>query len=169
MKGAGSSHASPRSRLIEPALDAALLGHASAAKSDAATRLLPSTAKPDAHFFAQRAKIIFKARRDRDTLFADIGVHFGEPGWDIMLDLYQAHYEKNQVSVSSACIAASVPATTGLRHLVLLEDRGLVQRDYDAHDRRRSLVTLTALGLAMMELWILRVGGASICPCHNCV
>ena len=64
------------------------------------------------------------------------------------------------MSVSSVCIAAAVPATTGLRHLVALEGLGLITRDYDPFSyRRRCFVRLADPGLAMMEKWLSRFAG----------
>ena len=71
----------------------------------------------DAGSKARLGRAIYRARRDRDVMFDGHGRLFGEPAWDILLDLYIAYHEKSAVSVSSVCIAAAVPATTGLRHL----------------------------------------------------
>ncbi len=89
-------------------------------------------------------------RRRRDTVFgvADL---FGEPAWDILLDLYLAHLDQREVSVSSACIAASVPPTTGLRYLARLERQGLVKRTPDGIDKRRVLVTLSERAIDLVE------------------
>lgn len=40
---------------------------------------------------------------------------FGEPAWDMIVDLFIAAEENKTVSVSSLCIDASVPMTTVLR------------------------------------------------------
>src|ERR1700756_5644636 len=45
---------------------------------------------------------------------------FGEPAWDILLELLRAKLAYERISVSSACIAAGVPPTTGLRWLKAL-------------------------------------------------
>ena len=51
-------------------------------------------------------KIINEEHDDNDELF-------GEPAWDILLDLYIANVENKPVSVSSACIGSAAPPTTG--------------------------------------------------------
>src|SRR3546814_5777917 len=40
---------------------------------------------------------------------------FGDPAWDMLLDLTAARAEHNRVSVTSLCIASGVPLTTALR------------------------------------------------------
>lgn len=86
--------------------------------------------------------LIRRLRQVRNSLFGDR--LFGEPAWDIMLDLYQASLEGRSISVSSACIASAVPATTALRHLKGLEQAGLVERAQDGADARRVFVRLTS-------------------------
>ncbi len=79
---------------------------------------------------------------------------FGEPTWDILLDLYVATRENRPVPTTSACIGANVPPTTALRWLRILEARGLVDREEDGRDGRRTFVRLSELGLTAMEDWI---------------
>jgi DNA-binding MarR family transcriptional regulator len=79
---------------------------------------------------------------------------FGEPAWDILLDLYASEVEGRQVSISSACVASSVPATTALRWLNTLADSGLVARAPDGSDARRSNLELTPLGRSSLRRWI---------------
>ena len=93
---------------------------------------------------------IIKSRQQREqyldaTLFAD-------PAWDILLDLTAARLDGQTVPVSSACIAAQVPMSTGLRWVRQLVEAGLIRRWTDPSDRRRDLVELTdAAHQAMMD------------------
>src|SRR6478752_3443507 len=52
------------------------------------------------------------------------GELFAEPAWDMLVDLFIAHLEGQQVYVSSLCIAAGVPPTTALRYIQDLERNG---------------------------------------------
>ena len=115
----------------------------------------------DSSRFKPVAKAIYRARRDRDALFGQKSGLFGEPGWDILLDLYRARQEQRFVSVSSACIASAVPPTTGLRHIAALQRHGLVERQYDPFDARRCFVGLTDIGAAIMDRWFARLGAES--------
>lgn len=84
---------------------------------------------------------IIRARRLRDQFFQS--ELFADPGFDMLLDLYAAHLEGNRVSVSSLCIAAAVPATTALRWIRALTEKGLFVRTFDTEDGRRIYISLS--------------------------
>ncbi len=96
-----------------------------------------------------RARNILKLRRERERLL-DRRL-FGEPGWDMLLELYVAHCDGKSVTVSAVAQASAGPTTTGLRYISLLAEAGLVERTKAAHDRRSILVSLTDEGLAAIE------------------
>ena len=96
------------------------------------------------------ARQAYALRRKRAAIFGNPDL-FGEPAWDILLDLYIAKGEGKHVSVSSACIGSAAPSTTGLRWLGVLADEGLVVREADAGDHRRVLVRLTPAGQTAMD------------------
>nr|WP_255630860.1 winged helix DNA-binding protein [Novosphingobium sp. FKTRR1] len=99
------------------------------------------------------ARELYVARRRRGRhLSSDL---FGEPTWDILLDLYAATREGRRVPTTSACIGADVPPTTALRWLRILESRGLVAREDDGRDGRRTFVYLTERGLEAMDGFLL--------------
>ncbi|KEO98904.1 hypothetical protein EH32_07300 [Erythrobacter litoralis] len=106
------------------------------------------------------ARKAYAARRRRAAIFGNPDL-FGEPAWDILLDLYIAHVERKDVSVSSACIGSAAPPTTGLRWLGVLADHGLVLREHDPADQRRVLVRLTPAGLDAMDRYFTLAAGAS--------
>jgi DNA-binding MarR family transcriptional regulator len=94
------------------------------------------------------AKRVIELRDRRQRFFEEI--EFGEPQWDILLDLFVAKLSGQTVSVSSACIGAKVPATTALRHLSTLVEKGVVHRVSDQQDARRVYVTLSKSAEAAM-------------------
>lgn len=96
------------------------------------------------------ARKVYNLRRKRASIFNRSEL-FGEPAWDILLDLFIAQAEGKAVSVSSACIGSAAPATTGLRWLGILADEGLVVRENDPEDQRRVMVRLTDAGVTAME------------------
>lgn len=75
----------------------------------------------------------------------------GEPAWDILLDLFISRVRNVRISVTSACIASQVPPTTALRWLTVLEGHGLIIREDDLLDGRRTWVQLTELGFKQMS------------------
>ena len=108
-------------------------------------------------FFAKRDSLLEEVhatyrerRRRKKFLPPDL---FGEPAWDILLDLFASRLEGRIISVSSACIAADVPATTGLRWLKQLEDTGFVDRKVSDTDQRVTWVQLSDFGVQSMEAY----------------
>ena len=96
----------------------------------------------DGQSLLKTAQRLLRKRSIRPKYFGT-GV-FGEPEYDILLDLYVNGLMKRSVSMSSACLASGVPATTALRYISGLVARGWVMRTNDARDRRRSTLALTA-------------------------
>jgi predicted transcriptional regulator len=103
-------------------------------------------------YILDRAKACYSSRRQRDRHFGNPNL-FGEPAWDMMVDLFIAAEENKQINVSSLCIAAAVPATTALRWITILEDEGIVSRTADPNDGRRVFVSLTADAHDMMRTY----------------
>lgn len=89
-----------------------------------------------------RVSNVLRFRQKRRTVFDD--TFFGEPAWDMLLQLYATSLRgKGEESVSSLCIASGVPSTTALRWISHLEDGGWVEKSPDPADRRRTFVSLT--------------------------
>jgi len=89
---------------------------------------------------SQFARRLIANRRRREAV---LGGHlFADPAWDMLLDLFAAHQENVNVSVSSLCIAAGVPATTALRWISGMTKEGILIRRSDPKDRRRIWIAL---------------------------
>lgn len=98
---------------------------------------------------ASLVRSIIRARRLRDQYLR--GGIFADPAWDMLLDLMAARLDGTQVAVSSLCIAAAVPATTALRWIKAMTERGLFVRVADPQDGRRVYIALSdeaATGMA---------------------
>lgn len=100
----------------------------------------------------EAARRIYALRRRRGEIFER--QIFGEPAWDILLDLFIAGEEGKSVSVSSACIASGVPPTTGLRWLGILCEKGYICRENDDADHRRIIVRLSRKGAKAMRAFL---------------
>ncbi|MCY1671419.1 MarR family transcriptional regulator [Novosphingobium sp. SL115] len=103
---------------------------------------------PDQKYY-RLAVSLYALRRKRDAI-ADRRGLFGEPGWDILLDLFIADRRRTEIQVSSVCLDAGVPSTTILRWIARLEAEGLIYRIADNADARRRYVRLTDEGRRMM-------------------
>lgn len=79
---------------------------------------------------------------------------FADPVWDILLDLMRARLEHQTLSVSSVCIAASVPMTTALRAVKQMTDEGLLRRWPDPKNKRRDLIDLTDTTASYMREYL---------------
>jgi hypothetical protein len=97
----------------------------------------------------QIAKNLYRARRLRGRFF--MPEIFGEPAWDILLDLYIARQEGRTVTTSSACLAGNTSQTSGLRWLKKLADAGLVERKSCPDDHRLLYVSLSDEAEARMR------------------
>lgn len=92
---------------------------------------------------------LYRARRRRKHFFPP--ELFGEPAWDLLLDLFIARLRNKRVSVTSACYAADVPSTTALRWLGILADRNLIERFDSKTDQRVTWVRLTTYATNLMQ------------------
>lgn len=128
------------------------------------------SAAPEAHLEEHRsagpdgyssiAQQAYFARRARERFFdADL---FGEPVWDILLDLFVQMNSGRTVSITSACIASSVPPTTALRWITMLVQRGLVKRTNDPSDARRTFIELTEPALLKFNNYFETVGNSML-------
>jgi hypothetical protein len=106
----------------------------------------------DDPLWGELARQAYRDRRSRNAIFGNDAL-FGEPAWDILLDLFIASKERKLVPVTSACIGAAVPPTTALRWLQVLESEGLVVRESDKRDARRVFVRLSAQAYEHMVVY----------------
>lgn len=74
----------------------------------------------------------------------------GEPGWDMLLDLYMSYCEGKRLHSTSLCIASMVPPTTALRWITNLVNAGLAVRTKAVHDTRVTYVELSEQGITAM-------------------
>lgn len=90
--------------------------------------------------------------RERDRLLNQ-GM-FGDPAWDIVLELTRAKLRGEAVPVSSACTASNAPLTTSLRWIRNMHKSGMLRRWNDPRDKRRDLIELSDEFFAkMVELF----------------
>jgi hypothetical protein len=93
-----------------------------------------------------------RARCARNRVCRTFGLAKADGPWQLLLQLYVAAATGRRSAVGDITNAGDLAPTTGLRHLTLLEDRGLVMRSEDVRDGRRQFVGFTEVGLTMMRL-----------------
>lgn len=69
---------------------------------------------------------------------------FGEPAWDMLIELFIHLCEDKPLSTSSLCIASGLSMSSALRLVQRLIDAGLVDREVDPEDGRRNFISLSS-------------------------
>lgn len=67
---------------------------------------------------------------------------FGEPAWEMLIDLFIHGCERKLLSITSLCVTASMPMSSCLRLTQKLCDAGILLRVPDRMDGRRSFIRL---------------------------
>jgi predicted transcriptional regulator len=101
---------------------------------------------------ATLASSIYRSRRIRANYFPESLL--GDPGWDMLLDLFINKVRGRRVSTTSLCLASNVPQATGVRWIEQLQKAGLVRRAKAPDDARLTLVEITAKGFQQMRRYI---------------
>ncbi|ESZ88990.1 MAG: hypothetical protein Q27BB25_00380 [Blastomonas sp. CACIA14H2] len=95
---------------------------------------------------AANARLAAGHRNRRRELIGQLSL-LANPAWDMLIDLFLHAECGKQVSISALCFGSCLPMSTALRHVRKLCDSGLVTRQVDPLDARRSLVTLSNYAL----------------------
>lgn len=101
---------------------------------------------------------LIRERKMREKFFPD--ARFGEPAWDILLDLTLAWLEDHNVATSSVAIASGVPMSTAMRWVVEMVEAGLIDRWSDPTDGRRNFVQISRLTQTAMREYLTAVRSA---------
>jgi predicted transcriptional regulator len=79
---------------------------------------------------------------------------FGEPAWDMLLDLFINTARGLRLGTTSLCLGSNAPQSTALRYVERLEEEGLVRRYQPVDDRRLNCVELTPRGKKQMREYL---------------
>jgi len=102
----------------------------------------PDPARPEARDVAlENAKATLRRRMLRGQLFGAPEL-FGDPAWEMLIDIFIHEREGNPLPVSSLCVSPSIPMSSALRLCQKLCDAGIIYRIPDPSDGRRSFVSL---------------------------
>ena len=116
-----------------------------------------ATAGPTPDQLIGLSKRLYAMRtRRREFLSPDL---FGEPGWDMLLALFNADGGGHKLTVSSLCAASQSPDTTALRWIERLIQLDLIERAKSPLDKRVFFVVLkpagrTAISDCLRNIWV---------------
>ncbi|MGI9246017.1 MAG: response regulator [Steroidobacteraceae bacterium] len=82
-----------------------------------------------------------------------------EPSWTILLEVYRAEITGRRLSVSKLCALDEASQTTAWRRIRSMEEAGLLIRDQDPADARRSFVMLTDSAVRAVADFMARADG----------
>ena len=82
-----------------------------------------------------------------------------EPSWTILLEVYRADITGRRLSVSKLCSMDEASQTTAWRRIRSMEEAGLLVRDQDPSDARRSFIMLTESASAAVADFMARADG----------
>ncbi|KFG89446.1 DNA repair protein RadC [Sphingobium herbicidovorans NBRC 16415] len=67
---------------------------------------------------------------------------FGEPAWDMLIDLFIHECKGQQLSMSSLCATAGIPTSSAMKLAQRLCEAGILERTPDLFDGRRTLMKI---------------------------
>jgi hypothetical protein len=126
--------------------------------TDSAVSTEPFSEEELANISAETVRSVIRARRLRAHYFSED--LFFDPAWDILLDLLASEISQHRVSVSNACVASGVPATTALRWISLLARKKMVVRHADQMDGRRVFLELAPETSLALRQYFAELGSA---------
>jgi hypothetical protein len=115
-----------------------------------ALKTSPEHRHRSAHEVAVRS---LAGRRARSRYFGSAQI-FGEPAWDILLDLYIRQADSENVSFKSVVVSSGGSAATAGLWLKLLEERQLILSEDDPVNEGCMLIRLTPEGKESMTRYL---------------
>ena len=101
----------------------------------------PSGRESAADIAYDRARRTIRRRLLRRQLIGSEEL-FGEPAWEILLDVFVHECEGKPLAITSTCATAGIPMSSGLRLIQKLCDANILRRFPDPFDGRRCFVRL---------------------------
>ena len=86
-------------------------------------------------------RLLHRVKRERNRLL-ESGL-FGDPAWEMLVDLMIARIKGEKVAVSSACTSTHASQSTALRCIKRMEEAGMIRRWDDPGDKRRDYVEIS--------------------------
>jgi len=107
----------------------------------------------DASGAVEAARRLYRLRRLRDAEFGP--ELFGEPAWDLLLDLFIGRGQNRPLPPITANAAAVIPSAQAAPYITKLQECGLVETLCRGQSPSTSLVTLSDSGFERMTALLL--------------
>ena len=101
--------------------------------------------KPRMETALETARRAYAERKSRSKMIGSKEI-FGEPAWDLLLDLFIHQSNDEDLTVKSACLHVETSENTTLRWLRVLEHNGLLKSHIDPANPEQQLIHLTPAG-----------------------
>ena len=113
------------------------------AQSSSYTLRSPAEADPEAEpdTALENARAAMRRRLLRLQLFGSPEL-FGDPGWEMLIDLFVHQCDGKELSISALCVTSSIPFSSALRLANKLCEAGILRRVPDPVDGRRTFIRL---------------------------
>jgi hypothetical protein len=105
----------------------------------------------------QTAERAYNERRERAKHFNNQQI-FGEPAWDLLLDMYIHQARDEKVTVKSAVLESRAGEGTAQRWLKVLDSEGLICSQIDPTDSRKCFLRLTPEGYESITRYLEEIG-----------
>ncbi|NML95690.1 winged helix DNA-binding protein [Novosphingobium sp. TW-4] len=99
--------------------------------------------------YVAAAEVVIRARAERRQILGpDLAT---ESAWDILLALYCEWAQGKRLSATDVGHVTGMPSTSALRWLGIFVAKGVIVREDDPNDKRRTWINLTPQGVAAVE------------------
>lgn len=95
----------------------------------------------NAELALRNAEMIQQLGIERKRLLGNADL-FGDPAWDVLVELFIHQCRGQAMPVSSLCASAHIPRSSALKLIQRMCDAGVLERSLDIFDGRRRLVTI---------------------------
>jgi DNA-binding transcriptional ArsR family regulator len=102
----------------------------------------------------QIAEAIHSSRQRRSAAFPKLASLMDGPCWDILLAVFIADQRNERMMVTAAVLHTLAAKSTVMRHLEICYERGMIERSFDEHDRRRVYINLSVEATKAMQQYL---------------
>lgn len=102
--------------------------------------------------YASYASAMVEARKRLQRFLP--GSYFSDPAFDMVLDLFAATEAREKRSFKAAALASRVPAATAARYVEMMVRDGIILREPDPSDGRRTLLSLSESAMVALREWL---------------